>query len=102
MSQIIQAFLNIVNMSIGSGVADASAFTDVEVHVGHVRKTLYGGDITYDAEKGAFLIPLTQEETFSLRGRQKINLRCKFPGGNVIGTDLGTVVFEPSLSKEVI
>ncbi len=91
-----------IKIVIGSGVADASAFTDMEVHVGHVRKTLYGGDITYDAEKGAFLVPLTQEETFSLRGRQKINLRCKFPGGNVIGTDLGTVVFEPSLSKEVI
>lgn len=91
-----------IKIFIASGQANASDFTDVEVHVGHVRKTLYGGEITFDTESGAFLVPLTQEETFSLRGRQKINVRCKFPGGNVIGADLGTVVFEPSLSKEVI
>ena len=84
------------------GEATASSFTDVEVHVGHVRKSLYNGEIAFDTEKGIFLVPLTQEETFSLRGRQKINVRCKFPGGNVIGADLGTVVFEPTLSKEVI
>ncbi len=91
-----------IKIVTASGAADASAFTVVEGHVGHVRKTLYGGDITFDAEIGVFLVPLSQKETFSLRGKQRINLRCKFPGGDVIGTDLGTVVFESSLSKEVI
>lgn len=91
-----------IKIVTASGAADASAFTDVEVCVGHVRKTLYGGDITFDAERGVFLVPLSQKETFSLRGKQRIHMRCKFPGGDVIGTDLGTLVFESSLSKEVI
>lgn len=91
-----------IKILTANGVGNASAFTDVEVHIGHVRKTLYGGDITFDTENGTFLVPLTQEETFSLRGKQKINVRCKFPGGDVIGVDAGSIIFEPTLSKEVI
>lgn len=91
-----------IKINTADGVANASTFIDVEVCVGHVRKTLYDGDISFDAEQNVFLVPLTQEETFSLRGRAKINVRCKLPGGNVIGVDLGTVDFAPSLSKEVI
>lgn len=91
-----------IKINTADGLANASTFVDVEVCVGHVRKTLYDGDITFDSELNAFLVPLTQEETFSLRGRAKVNVRCKLAGGNVIGIDLGTVDFAPSLSKEVL
>ena len=47
-------------------------------------------------------IPLTQEETFALGMRSRINIRCKYAGGDVVGIDLGILEFEPSLSREVI
>ena len=91
-----------IRITTSDGIADASAFVNVEVCIGKVRKTLYGGDITFDSESQNFLVPLTQEETFSLRGRPRVNVRCKFAGGDVIGIDLGVIEFEPSLSREVI
>lgn len=91
-----------IKISSADGTANASTFADVEVCIGHVRKTLADGEITFDTEQECFLVPLTQEETFSLRGRAKINIRCKYPSGDVVGIDLGTLDFGPSLSKEVI
>lgn len=91
-----------IKINTANGAADDSTFLDIEVCIGHVRKTLFGGDLGYDSELNAFLVPLSQEETFSLRGRVKVNVRCKMIGSNVIGVDLGTLDFEPSLSKEVL
>ena len=85
-----------------SGNADAESFAEIEFCIGNVRKTKSGGDIEYDSERGVFLVDLTQEDTFRLRGRSKMHLRCKFYGGDVIGFDLGTLDFTPSISREVL
>ena len=45
---------------------------------------------------------LTQQETFRLRGDVEVQLRCKFPDGDVVGISVGTVNFEKSTSKVVL
>ena len=92
-----------INIETAEGAATPESFADVEVCIGRsVRKTLSAGEITYDTERALFLVPLTQEETFALGMRSRINIRCKYAGGDVVGIDLGILEFEPSLSREVI
>ena len=91
-----------INLTVNGEGVSAERFQEIEVCIGRVRKTLTSGEIVYDAEQSAFLVPLTQKETFSLAGRSRINVRCKFHGGSVVGIDLGVLEFEQSLSKEVL
>jgi hypothetical protein len=92
-----------VRIETDNGIADSDSFADVEVCVGNaVRKTLSAAEITYDEENSVFLVPLTQEETFKLPGRVRLNVRCKYISGNVVGVDLGVIEVTPSLSKEVL
>ena len=92
-----------ISIETAEGAATPESFADVEVCIGRsVRKTLSEGEITYDTERALFLIPITQEETFALGMRSRINIRCKYAGGDVVGIDLGILEFEPSLSREVI
>jgi hypothetical protein len=92
-----------INIETAEGAATPESFADVEVCIGRsVRKTLSAGEITYDTERALFLVPITQEETFALGMRSRINIRCKYAGGNVVGIDLGILEFEPSLSREVL
>ena len=92
-----------IRIDTDSGVATRESFADVEVCIGKaIRKTLSAGEIEYDAAESLFLVPLTQEETFALPDRVRVNLRCKYGNGNVIGADLGVIEVAPSLSGEVI
>ena len=92
-----------INIETAEGAATPESFADVEVCIGRsVRKTLSAGEITYDTERALFLVPLTQEETFALGMRSRINIRCKYAGGDIVGIDLGILEFEPSLSREVL
>ena len=92
-----------IRIDTDSGVATRESFADVEVCLGKsIRKTLSAGGIRYDAEESLFLVPLTQEETFGLPDRVRVNLRCKYGNGNVFGVDLGIIEVAPSLSREVL
>ena len=92
-----------IEIETDSGTATADSFTDVEVCIGNtIRKMLSSGEIIYDAERSVFLVPLTQEETFGLHVRTRVNIRCKYSSGDVIGVDLGVIEFAPALSREVI
>ena len=71
---------------------------DLEIVFGNVRKTL--GAILYD--DGAFLFPLTQEESFGMDSTVKIQARLKFKTGDVLGASLGHVVFLKSDSQEAL
>lgn len=76
----------------------------VEFRTGEVRK-VYPQDVTYDAESGCFHMPLSQEETFTLPADDAVqfDVRVKFRGGTVIGTQKITVfVTVDALSEEVI
>ena len=91
-----------VRVTLNGEAVTRESFEDVEVCIGKVRKTVSDKSIDFDDERKLFLVPLSQEETFSLCGRSRINLRCKFFGGNVIGVDLGIIDFGSSISKEVL
>ena len=92
-----------ISIETADGAATPESFEDIEVSIGRsVRKTFSSGEITYDAERALFLVPMTQAETFALERRSRINIRCKYAGGDVVGIDLGILEFEPSLSREVL
>ena len=92
-----------ISIETDSGTATSGSFTDIEVCIGNtIRKLLSSGEVIYDSERLLFLVPLSQEETFELHGRARVNVRCKYSGGDVIGVDLGVLEFAPSLSREVI
>lgn len=86
-----------------SGTATPDIFSDLEIVIGNMRKTLSDGQIKYDDTSKRFLFPLTQEETFSLStAPQKVQLRCKTQNGEVIGQSLGVINVAASISKVVL
>ncbi len=92
-----------IKIDTDRGVATAESFLDVEVCIGNaIRKTLACDEIKYDEEESLFLVPLTQEETFGLPNRVRVNVRCKYGNGNVVGVDLGIIEVAPTLSREVL
>lgn len=84
------------------GNAKPATFDDLEIFVGSVRKTLGKGEISFDDKNEIFLVLLTQQETFRLRGDIEVQLRCKFPDGDVLGISAGTVNFKKSTSRVVL
>ena len=88
----------------GDGTAAcADDFTEVEIVVGMLQKRLSTGEIEYSRAARAFLFPLTQAESFSLRNMpQDVQLRVKTGAGDVIGIPLGQMVVEISHSREVL
>jgi len=73
---------------------------ELEVVIGAYTKT-YPGAVSY--LDGDWLFPLSQEESFRMAaGAQPCQLRVKTTGGNVFGTDLGSLRVCDSLSREVL
>lgn len=91
-----------IEIKTTEGNAKPATFEDLEIFVGSVRKTLGKGEVSYDDENETFLVFLTQRETFRLRGDIEVQLRCKFPDGDVVGISAGTVNFEKSTSRVVL
>lgn len=80
-----------------------TAFSDIELSFGDTfRKTLSAGEIKYDAELGKFKVYLEQEETFKMKGSERIQIRFKFNNGEVVGVDAGTYAVRQSISKVVL
>lgn len=75
---------------------------DLEIVVGGIRKTIKSGNIVWDEERKLFLAELTQRDTFALRGEESVVARPKFNGGEVIGVNLGSVLFDKSVSRVVL
>ena len=77
----------------------------VEFMFQDVRK-LYGsdGDVTYDKENNAFVIPLSQKETFELSQDTRISYqaRIKNKTGEVKATPIQYGYISESLSKKVL
>ena len=73
----------------------------VEFMFNGLRK-MYPDEVTYDSEKGVFVVPFTQEETFSMHEPLKYQARPYFIGGGVKGTKVYQTSVEESLSKEVL
>lgn len=77
--------------------------SDVELTLGHLKKTCSAGELSYDETAGLWFCPLTQQETFSLPAAAvKAQLRILWPNGAVEGVSLGHIHMLESLSKEVL
>ena len=75
---------------------------DVEITIGHLRKTYKGGSVLF--ENGMWIFPLTQEETFKFPSTMRVKgqVRVMFKNGVVEGASLGNVCVHESISKEVL
>lgn len=77
--------------------------SEVEVMIGHLRKSYADGEIAFNSDTKKWTVLLTQEDTFGLRPvRVKVQLRIKWKSGGVEGCDLGYHNVRESLSKEVL
>ena len=93
-----------VKIKVNGGNLPAGDVELAEFMTGSVRK-VYPGEAAYDGESGCWLVPLTQEDTFSLPEDEgvRFDVRVKFKGGCVIGTQKVTVAaVSGSLSDRVI
>lgn len=61
---------------------------------------LYPGDVTYS--DGKFHFPVSQEETFRLPSICPMQVRVKYTGGDVVGSQIQTVNVASSISKVVL
>ena len=98
------AYLMPLNITVNGGQLPASEVEAVEVRLGDVRK-LYPEEITYDVDTGFFMVPLYQADTFTLPEDDAVQLdvRVKFKGGSVAGTQKVTMIVSVNaLSEEVI
>lgn len=59
--------------------------TKAQFVIGKYEK-FYGTDVTYDFLKKAFIIPLTEQETFDLKGTIEWQARFVFTTGQIDGT----------------
>ena len=92
-----------IQIKTSEGIATANTFLDVEIVVGDMRKTLADGEITYSETEQAFIYPITQEESLGFSNmKQRVQLRCKFPNGEVVGVSLGDITVRKSASKAVL
>ena len=92
-----------IAIQTANGWATPDKFSEIEIIIGDMRKTLSSGQLTYDYVNAQFIFPLTQEETFGLSTNpQRVQVRCKFLNGEVVGQNLGNINVTPSLSRAVL
>lgn len=92
-----------VMLKDSAGLIDPDLISEIEFRIGPLRK-MYPVEVEYDPERGVYLFPLTQAETFALKsGPVACQARVKFYGGNaVIGTGKRYVDLHKSISKVVL
>lgn len=60
----------------------------------------YPEEVTF--QNGAFIVPLSQEDTFALQGICRYQVRVLFPDGEVRGSGIKTGAVADSISKVVL
>lgn len=84
----------------GTVVTDADV-SNVEITIGHLRKTYADGVVRYS--DGAWKFPVTQEETFQyLPSRVRGQVRVVWKNGEVEGITLDGIRVKESISREVL
>lgn len=74
---------------------------DMEITIGHLRKTYRNAQITY--VNGKWLFPLSQEETFGYWPKStKAQIRIMWANGIIEGKPINGVRIFESISKEVL
>lgn len=88
--------------------ADGTLLTDadvsnVEITIGHLRKTMEEGSVVFSSGDGVWKFPLSQEETFRyLPSRVRGQVRVFWKNGEVEGIKLDDIIVLESISKEVL
>ena len=86
----------------GTPVTDVDV-SNVEITIGHLRKTMEEGSVVYSSGEGVWKFPLTQEETFRyLPSRVRGQVRVFWKNGEVEGIKLDDSIVLESISKEVL
>lgn len=92
-----------IQITLKNGIASDDDFKDVEVVIGNaIRKTLKEGGVRFDVNSNEFLVKLTQDDTFQLRGKRDVDIRLLFANGEVFGVKAGTLEHEESQSRTVL
>lgn len=93
-----------IKLQVDGGIADISMFSEVEITIGNIRKTLSNNNISFDASKKVFLFPLSQKESFNLIVGEYIpEVRVKIAESDeVLGTKLEKILVVKSKSKAVL
>lgn len=71
----------------------------VEISIGNVTKQ-YPDEVTYD--DGAFLMPISETDSHSMRGILPSQVRVLFPSGEVSSATLGFMYVVASVSKTIL
>ena len=91
-----------IQVTMNGDIVTLNMVEDVEVMLGSIRKTFLDGSVSFDEIQEAWLVSLSQEDTFRLRGGANAQVRVKFLSGDVLGVDLGYVDVKSSVSKVVL
>ena len=80
---------------------DLSEIKVVEITLHNITKK-YPGEITYDSDSGAFIMPITQKESFSLPTKKRLyaQSRIYYTNGTIFATEPVDFFMGESLSKE--
>ena len=78
-----------------------SDILDMEITIGHLRKTYRNAQLTF--ENGKWLFPLSQEDTFGYWPKStKAQIRIMWANGIIEGKPINGVRIFESISKEVL
>ena len=93
--------LDIEILSADDSVVTDADVSNVEITIGHLRKTYADGVVRY--EDGVWKFPMTQEETFKyLPSLVRGQVRVVWKNGEVEGITLDGIRVKESISREVL
>lgn len=93
--------IEVTLLDLENQIITPSGVEDVEIILGGIRKKYADGGITFAND--AWIFPVTQQETFSLRPvKYPFQTRVKVLTGDVVGAYIGDVTVKKSYSKGVI
>ena len=85
----------------GDVVVEPKDVADVEITLGLLSKTYREGQLSF--MNGVWVFPLTQSETLALRATvQKVQVRVRWPSGEIEGVFVDRIYIDESLSRKEI
>lgn len=87
---------------INGNVINSDLVQEIVVTLGNLEKQYTKGDFYFDEEKGCWVIPLTEQETFKLNRSVKWQLRVLFKDGTIDGTEPKMISIIDSINKTIL
>lgn len=83
-----------------STVITPSNCADVRIQIGKILKEYSAGQITYDAQRTAWLYPLTEEDTAEMRNSVPFEVAVLFADQSIIKSTVDSIMVYDSIIKE--